>query len=140
MNASSRAAASSTADAVVAAVRVDKWLWAARFFKTRRLAVEAIDKGHVQLGDERIKPSRPLRVGNTLTVHKEGAKWTFTVRALSERRLSAPLATALYEETTASLTERQALLEQRRAQPSPHFPGRPTKRDRRALEDFLSEA
>jgi ribosome-associated heat shock protein Hsp15 len=115
-------------------------LWAARFFKTRGLAVEAIDKGHVRLGDERIKPSRLLRVGNTLTVRKEGLTWTFTVRALSDRRLPAPLAAALYEESDASLAERQALLEQRRAQPAPHFPGRPTKRDRRALEDFLNEA
>ncbi|MDR0249876.1 MAG: RNA-binding S4 domain-containing protein [Burkholderiales bacterium] len=140
MSASSRAAASPTADTVATAVRTDKWLWAARFFKTRGLAVEAIDKGHVRLGDERIKPSRLLRVGNTLTVRKEGLTWTFTVRALSDRRLPAPLAAALYEESDASLAERQALLEQRRAQPAPHFPGRPTKRDRRALEDFLNEA
>ncbi|MCL2873150.1 MAG: S4 domain-containing protein [Betaproteobacteria bacterium] len=137
---SSRTAASKPAgDVAVAAVRVDKWLWAARFFKTRGLAVEAIDKGHVRLGEERIKPSRALRIGDTLTVHKEGLTWTFTVRALSDKRLSAPLAVALYEETAASLTTRQALIEQRRAQPTPRFPGRPTKRDRRALENFLSE-
>jgi ribosome-associated heat shock protein Hsp15 len=103
------------------------------------LAVEAIEKGHVRLGGERIKPSRTLRAGDTLTVHKEGLTWVFTVRALSDRRLSAPLASALYEETTDSLTTRQALVEQRRAQLAPRFPGRPTKRDRRALEDFLNE-
>ncbi|MDR0249796.1 MAG: RNA-binding S4 domain-containing protein [Burkholderiales bacterium] len=127
-------------DAVVTAVRADKWLWAARFSKTRGLAVEAMDKGHVRLGDERIKPSRPLRIGDTLTVRKDGLTWTFTILALSDRRLSAPLAAALYEETAASLAARQALLEQQRTQLAPHFPGRPTKRDRRALEDFLNEA
>ncbi|MCL2310831.1 MAG: S4 domain-containing protein [Proteobacteria bacterium] len=140
MSTPSRAAATSTASAVIAAVRADKWLWAARFFKTRGLAVEAIDKGHVRLGDERIKPSRLLRIGDTLTVQKEGLTWTFTIRALIDRRLSAPLAAALYEETAASLAARQILLDQRRAQATPRFPGRPTKRDRRALEDFLSEA
>ncbi|MDR0770392.1 MAG: RNA-binding S4 domain-containing protein [Burkholderiales bacterium] len=129
----------SSEDVAVTAVRADKWLWAARFFKTRGLAVEAIDKGHVRLGGERIKPSRSLRAGDTLTVHREGLAWTFTVRALSERRLSAPLAAALYEETADSLAARQTLIEQRRAQPVPRFHGRPTKRDRRALEDFLSE-
>ncbi len=135
----SRASAPPSDGTTVTAVRADKWLWAARFFKTRGLAVEAIDKGHVRLGDERIKPSRSLRAGDTLTVRKEGLSWTFTVRALNERRLSVPLAAALYEETAASLAARQALLEQQRAQPAPHFPGRPTKRDRRALEDFLNE-
>lgn len=137
---SSRAAALSAEDTAIAAVRVDKWLWAARFFKTRGLAVEAIDKGHVRLDDERIKPSRTLRAGDTLTVRKEGLTWTFTVRALSDRRLSAPLASALYEETAASLAARQTLLEQQRTPSAPRFPGRPTKRDRRVLEDFLNES
>lgn len=121
-------------------VRIDKWLWAARFYKTRALAVQAIEAGQVRLSEERIKASRIVKIGDTLTIRKEGLVWKVTVKVLAERRVSAQLAAAFYEEEDASRSERELMVAQRHAASKPRFPGRPTKRDRRALADFLNEA
>ena len=118
-------------------VRLDKWLWAARFFKTRGLAQEEIEKGRVLLGGERIKPARSVRLGDLLKIRGGEIERTVVVRGLSDRRGPAPVAQALYEETAESIrlrVEAQA----RRAlyrEPSESIEqGRPTKRDRRLLE------
>ncbi|MFO1317783.1 MAG: RNA-binding S4 domain-containing protein [Burkholderiales bacterium] len=122
-------------------VRIDKWLWAARFYKTRSLAAQAVDAGQVRVADERVKPARPLRAGEIVAVRKAGLVWTVEVLALSDRRGGAADAALLYRETDASREAREALVAQKRAAQaaSPQFPGRPTKRQRRKLEDFLNE-
>jgi ribosome-associated heat shock protein Hsp15 len=122
-------------------IRFDKWLWAARFYKTRSLAAQAIDSGQARVGDERVKPARALRQGETVAVRKSGFVWVVEIVALSDRRGGAADAAKLYRETPASVEAREALLAQRRAEreATPQFPGRPTKRQRRKLEDFLNE-
>jgi len=122
-------------------VRFDKWLWAARFYKTRSLAAQAIDAGQARVGDARVKPARALRPGETISIRKSGLVWIVEILALSDRRGGAVDAAKLYRETEASAKAREALLLQRRAEreAAPQFPGRPTKRQRRKLEDFLNE-
>lgn len=117
-------------------VRVDKWLWAARFFKTRSAAQEAIDGGRIKLDDERVKRARTLAVGDRLTIHIGAYEWIVTVRELSDRRGPATVARTLYEEDPASAARRQELIERRKAygHPGAEREGRPTKRDRRQLE------
>lgn len=129
------------ADAGRASLRLDKWLWAARFYKTRSLAVQAIDAGHVRVFEERIKPARTIRAGNSISIRKAATVWNVTVTALSDRRGSATDALHLYVEMPESIAARaEAALAQRAAgEAQPRFPGRPTKRQRRKLEDFLSE-
>ena len=116
-------------------VRIDKWLWAARFFKTRSAAAQAVEGGKVKLGDERIKPSRPVRVGDRLTIHIGAYEWVVTVRALSDRRGPASVARELYEEDAESRERRIAAVARRRAgfDPEPARGGRPQKRQRREL-------
>jgi ribosome-associated heat shock protein Hsp15 len=120
-------------------VRVDKWLWAARFFKTRSLAVEAIEGGKILLGGERVKPAKLLQAGDVVTVRLGPYDHVVTVRAVSERRGPASVAATLYEETPQSRAAREKLAEQLRMAP-PAFvfedKGRPTKRDRRELDRF----
>ena len=118
------------------AVRLDKWLWAARFFKTRSLAQQAIAAGRVKLNDERVKPAHEVKVGNAVAVRVGEFEWDVRVKALSERRGPAEEARQLYEETEASLKERERLQEMRRFEPASTIKGRPTKRDRRVLEDW----
>ena len=120
-------------------LRIDKWLWAARFYKTRTLAVNAVTTGHVRVGDERVKPARALKVGDRVSVRKGGYAWEIVVDALSDRRGSATEAAKLYTEDAASRAARDEAIAKRRAAMPPRFPGRPTKRDRRALDDFLNE-
>lgn len=117
-------------------IRLDKWLWAARFFKTRSLATEAIDGGKVQVNGERVKPARAVRVGERMSVRIGPYVWEIVVRGLSDRRGPAPEAQKLYEETPASLTERLATADRiRAARPvNPLQKGRPTKKDRRELD------
>jgi ribosome-associated heat shock protein Hsp15 len=117
-------------------VRVDKWLWAARFFKTRGLAAEAIQGGRVHLGGVRAKPAKEVRVGDTLDITIGQTPWTVVVRAVSERRGPASEAALLYEETPESRERRERLAAERRVAPPPgaEFHGRPTKRDRRRIE------
>ena len=119
-------------------MRLDKWLWAARFFKTRALAAEAADRGRIEVNGLTAKPARELHVDDKLVLRQDGSeKRTLVVRALSARRGPAPVAQALYEETAESLAERQRAAEARRLAPEPAQAieqGRPTKRDRRELE------
>ncbi len=116
-------------------------MWAARFYKTRSLAAQAIDAGQARVGDERVKPARTLRPGETISIRKSGLVCVVEILALSDRRGGAVDAAKLYRETAASMEAREAFLQQRRAERelAPHFPGRPTKRQRRKLEDFLNE-
>ena len=122
-------------------MRIDKWLWAARFFKTRALAQRAIAAGQVKLGDERIKPAHEVRVGDSLSVRKEDLEWKVVVRGLSERRGPAVEASKLYEETETGRAERQRRADLRRfgAEPASTIKGRPTKRDRRRLDRLVEE-
>lgn len=116
-------------------VRLDKWLWAARFFKTRSLATEAVDSGKVRLGGEKVKPARAVRVGDQLDIDNGSDRWEVDVMNLSDVRAAAPIARNLYEETDLSVARRAAVAENRRMfrEPSAGFKGRPTKRDRRQL-------
>ena len=117
--------------------RIDKWLWAARFFKTRTLATEAVNRGHVQIGKQDVKPARDVRVGDVLTILQANLPRTVVVLGISEQRGSAPVAQALYAETAESMEQRAKAAEQRRLSPEPALAlehGRPTKRDRRNLE------
>lgn len=124
-----------------AKMRLDKWLWAARFFKTRSLAAQAIENGRVKLNGERAKPARELRVGDRLVLRIGDADWEVTVRGLAMQRGPAPVAQTLYEEDAASLARRQAEREARKlaASPAADIKGRPTKRDRRQIHRFTGE-
>jgi ribosome-associated heat shock protein Hsp15 len=114
-------------------VRIDKWLWAARFFKTRSAATDAVSGGHVHVGGIRVKPSRELRVGETVEVTQGRLRRIVVVKELGERRGPASVAAALYEETAESLEAREQLrLERQLTQPI--FGARPTKLERRRLE------
>ena len=116
-------------------VRLDKWLWAARFFKTRSLASDAVDTGKVKVGGERVKPARSLRVGDELAIDNGAETWEVAVLGLSDKRGAAPVARLLYVETPASVARREQLAEQRKLfrEPGSTIKGRPTKRDRRQL-------
>ena len=116
-------------------VRLDKWLWAARFFKTRSLASEAVDTGKVKVGGERVKPARSLRVGDELAIDNGAEVWEVAVLGLSDKRGAAPVARLLYAETPASIARREQLAEERKLfrEPGSTIKGRPTKRDRRQL-------
>lgn len=118
--------------------RLDKWLWAARFFKTRPLAVEAINGGKVQVDGQRVKPGRSIRPGTRLTIHKGELEWCIEVQALSKQRRPAAEAALLYTEDEASRVKRQEQVRERREAghaPAPER-GRPTKRDRRRIGEF----
>ena len=117
-------------------VRVDKWLWAARFFKTRGAATEAVLGGHVQVNGARVKPSRDVVVGDRLEITRANERWTVVVTGLAERRGPASVAAMLYDETPESAEERQRRRDERRlARPvGADLSARPTKRDRRRLD------
>ena len=117
-------------------VRVDKWLWAARFFKTRSAATEAVLGGRVHVNDARVKPAKEIRVGDTVVVSVRAVRRTVRVTGLSERRGSATVAATLYDETPESIAVReQAALERRLARPvGSDLGARPTKLDRRRLD------
>ena len=122
-------------------LRLDKWLWAARFYKTRTLAAQAVDAGQVRVAGERVKTAHAVRTGERVSIRKAGYVWDVTVTALSDRRGGAAEAALLYKEDEASIAAREELAKQRKAaaDASPRYPGRPTKRQRRKLEDFLNE-
>ena len=128
-------------DAAGKRVRLDKWLWAARFYKTRSKSTEAIKNGRIELDGQRAKPSHRVGVGTSLAVRKGAYRFEIDVRALAERRGSAEAAAALYEERAASAARREET-RQRLAAERAHLPpesarsGRPTKRDRRQLMAF----
>jgi ribosome-associated heat shock protein Hsp15 len=117
-------------------MRVDKWLWAARFYKTRSLAQQAVAAGRVKLNEARIKPAHELKAGDALAIRVGDFEWRITVKALSDKRGPADVARQLYEESAASRTERERRQDLRHwgAEPASALKGRPTKRDRRRLE------
>jgi ribosome-associated heat shock protein Hsp15 len=121
-------------------VRIDKWLWAARFFKTRSLATEAVASGKVKLHDDKTKPSHNVKINDRLRIHNGTTEWEVIVTGLAEKRGSATVAQALYQETPESCVKRQQQVEQRHlfAEPARAIKGRPTKRDRRLLEHVKS--
>jgi len=122
-------------------LRIDKWLWAARFYKTRTLASEEIDKGRVQVNGVVVKPARELKAGDSVLLRNGPVSRTVTVQAISDKRGPAPVAALLYKETEDSIRQRQQAAEQRRLAPEPALSlslsqGRPTKRDRRNTEQL----
>ncbi|HEX9452082.1 MAG TPA: RNA-binding S4 domain-containing protein [Burkholderiales bacterium] len=128
-------------DAEASRVRIDKWLWAARFYKTRSLSADAVEGGKAQLNGERVKPAKMLKVGDTLNIRNGHFAWEITVLALSERRGSATEAAKLYSESDQSKKEREeksALLKVER-QSNPFPGGRPTKKARRQIIKFIRE-
>ena len=120
-------------------MRLDKWLWCARFYKTRSLAVEEIGKGRVTVNGQAAKAARELRVGDNVALRQGPVARTVIVRALSNMRGPAPVAQQLYEETPESISARAQAAEARRLAPEPATAlreGRPTKRDRRDMDDL----
>jgi ribosome-associated heat shock protein Hsp15 len=121
-------------------MRLDKWLWAARFFKTRTLAVEAITGGRVSVNGERAKPAKELKIGDLLSIRRPPFENVVTVKALSDKRGSATVAAALFEETEESKARRAVLLAEMKSLPQPRFKGRPTKKTRRDYEAWLRQS
>lgn len=120
-------------------LRVDKWLWAARFFKTRALAADAVETGKVQVNDVRVKPAKTIAAGDTLSIRLGPYTHVVEVLALSNQRGPAPVAQKLYSETEESRAKRAALALELKAQPEPSIlKGRPTKKDRREIEQLKS--
>jgi ribosome-associated heat shock protein Hsp15 len=119
-------------------LRIDKWLWAARFYKTRSLSTEEVTKGRVTLNGQACKPSREIKIGDLISVKRLDLQMDLTVLGLSHQRGPAPVAQSLYQETDESKAARINAAEQRRIAPEPAHSiaeGRPTKRDRRALQN-----
>ncbi|NJD24854.1 MAG: RNA-binding S4 domain-containing protein [Betaproteobacteria bacterium] len=116
-------------------MRLDKWLWAARFYKTRTLASDAVDGGKVKLNGVAIKPAKEVKIGDRLQVRVGDQDWEIVIQGLNEQRRPALEAQLLYEETPASIEWRARVVELRRLAPTPvaEHKGRPTKRDRRQL-------
>ena len=120
-------------------MRLDKWLWAARFYKTRALAVDEVNLGRVRVGGQPGKPARDVKVGDLLSIRTGNVTREVEVKGLSNQRGPAPQAQLLYAETPASVTAREAAAEARRLAPEPAATiaqGRPTKQDRRRLADW----
>jgi ribosome-associated heat shock protein Hsp15 len=120
-------------------VRIDKWLWAARFFKTRTLATHAVENGKVRIDGERVKPARGVKAGMLLDIDNGATRWEVQVTGLSEVRGSAAVAQTLYAETERSREKRQMLAEEHRffREPGATIKGRPTKRDRRLIDKSM---
>jgi ribosome-associated heat shock protein Hsp15 len=123
-------------------VRFDKWLWAARFYKTRALAAQAIEAGQARIDGEHVKAAHTVRSGARVALRRAGLAWNVVVIALSDRRGGAADAAKLYAESTESAAARDSEIARRKAEAAsaPAWDGRPTKRDRRKLQDFLDEA
>ena len=124
--------------APLTSLRIDKWLWAARFFKTRSLATEAIHAGHIKLNGATVKPARELRAGDMLDLAIGEEKWTVEVLGLNDLRRPASEAQQLYAETAESRERRAAAIEAHRLAPTPgsDLRGRPTKKARRQIRGF----
>lgn len=121
-------------------MRLDKWLWAARFFKTRTLAVEAVTGGRVSINQEHAKPAKEVKVGDVLAIRRPPFEHVVVVRALSDKRGPAAAAALLFEETEESRARRTVLAAEMKAMPQPRFKGRPTKKTRRDYEAWLRQA
>ena len=118
-------------------MRIDKWLWCARFYKTRSLAVEAIEAGRVQVNGERAKPAKDVKPGDEVVVRRPPYEQAIVVRGVSDRRGPASEAQQLYEETAESRARREAITAELRANPPPVMKGRPTKKARRTYEQYI---
>ena len=116
--------------------RLDKWLWAARFFKTRQLAIDAINAGHVDLNGDRVKPSKTIKPGDSVHLRKPPVEYHLIVKVIAEKRGSATIAKTLFDESVDSVTVREKVVADLRDMPPPLFRGRPTKKDRRTLEQW----
>ncbi|HZG20549.1 MAG TPA: RNA-binding S4 domain-containing protein [Herbaspirillum sp.] len=116
--------------------RIDKWCWAARFFKTRSLATEAVDRGRIRLNGERTKPAHSVKPGDRLDIDNGATEWEVLVIGIADKRGSAAVAATLYQETEESVQRRATQAERHRLfrEPSAEIKGRPTKRDRRLLD------
>jgi len=121
-------------------MRIDKWLWAARFYRTRSLASQAIVAGHVSVNGERAKAAKALKVGDEVVVRRPPFEHAVTVKALSERRGGGAEAALLYDEKPESRERRASLAAQMKSAPQPRFTGRPTKKTRRDYEKWLRES
>lgn len=121
-----------------ARLRIDKWLWAARFFKTRSGAADAVDKGRARINGDAVKTSKEVKVGDLVTIEIEHVRWVIEVRGICEVRGPAPVAQTLYAETAESIAARRAELERRKVfhEPAEERHGRPTKRERRVIDRF----
>jgi len=122
------------------ALRIDKWLWAARFFKTRSMAARACELGRITAGGQRVKPSREVRIGDLLEVKNDSGDFQVQVMNLSEVRGPAVVAQALYSETEASREARLQAAQARKSMPYIEAPGKPSKRDRRKLNRLRGRA
>jgi ribosome-associated heat shock protein Hsp15 len=120
-------------------MRIDKWLWAARFFKTRTLAALALAAGHVSVNGERAKAAKALRLGDRVLVRRPPYEHAVDVKGFSEQRGPAAVAALLYEETEESRKRRAAIAAEVKAMPQPRFKGRPTKKTRRDYEKWLRQ-
>lgn len=122
------------------AIRLDKWLWTARFFKTRKLAADAISGGKVHVNNQRVKPGKEVKPGSKLTITKDSYRWDVTITALSNQRRPAKEAVLLYEETAESLAKRQQqIIQQREQRELFDFSGqdhKPNKKERRLIHRF----
>lgn len=121
-----------------ARMRIDKWLWCARFFKTRSLAAEAVERGRVTVNGQPVKNSREVKPGDTVVLEAHQQRWEVTVKGVPASRGAAPIAQTSYAESPESQARRQLEADRRRLQPEPtaQLQGRPTKRDRRRIDDF----
>ncbi len=121
-----------------ARMRIDKWLWCARFFKTRSLAAEAVERGRVTVNGQAVKNSREVKPGDTVVLEAHQQRWEVMVKGVPASRGSAPIAQSTYAETAESQARRQGEAERGKLQPEPaaQLQGRPTKRDRRRIDDF----
>lgn len=119
-------------------LRIDKWLWAARFFKTRSLAAEAVAGGKVEINGARAKPSRAIHPGDQVSIRRGSYEWAVIVMGVAARRGPAPEAQQLYQETEESIRKREAAAAQLKLERPPEFDssGRPSKKDRRAIQRF----
>jgi ribosome-associated heat shock protein Hsp15 len=119
-------------------VRLDKWLWAARIYKTRALASEAVSGGKVYVNGQRVKPGRSVDIGDNLCLTRNGIEMALTICALSDRRGSASIAQSLYEESAQSVAKRQQVIARQRliGRTAPHPPSRPDKKARRDIARF----
>ena len=122
-------------------LRIDKWLCAARFYKTRSLATEEIDKGRVRINDTEVKPAKEVKVGDTVVLRQGPVTRTLVVRGISDKRGGAPAAQLLYAELEASIKLREQLAEQHHLEPAnSQEHGRPTKRDRRSIDKVTDKS
>jgi ribosome-associated heat shock protein Hsp15 len=121
-------------------MRIDKWLWAARFYKTRSASSQAIEAGHVAVNGERVKPAKLVKPGDEILVRRPPFEHTVVVKALSEKRGGAAEAALLFQESEESRSRRAMLAAQMKASPTPRFSGRPTKKTRRDYEKWLRES